>query len=111
MKISKKKPYITSGVTTVKSSSIKGFTRFTGTDEQRIEATPKRSARGLNPPAGTIISTKSSENPKILCFFYNLLKLEGKRYISRLNGGRFILYFLLIIVTPQLKLNYIPPPP
>ena len=26
----------------MKSSSIKGFTRFTGTDEQRIEATPKR---------------------------------------------------------------------
>jgi len=42
MKISRKKPHITSSVTTVKSSSIKGFPRFTAIDEQRIEATPKR---------------------------------------------------------------------
>ena len=49
MKISKKKPYITSSVTTVKSSSIKGFPRFTVTDEQRIEATPKEGAGGSNP--------------------------------------------------------------
>lgn len=45
MKISRKKPYITSSVTTVKSSSIKGFSRFTVTDEQRVEATPKGGLR------------------------------------------------------------------
>ncbi len=52
MKISKNNPYITSSVTTVKSSSIKGFPRFTVTDEQRIEATPKRQAAGSNPVQG-----------------------------------------------------------
>ena len=52
MKISRKKPYITSSVTTVKSSSIKGFPRFTVTDEQRVEATPKRKAAGSSPVRG-----------------------------------------------------------
>jgi hypothetical protein len=52
MKISKKKPYITSSVTTMKSGSIKGFPRFTGTDVQRVKATPKRQTAGSNPVRG-----------------------------------------------------------
>lgn len=52
MKISRKKTYITSSVTTVKSSNIKGFPRFTVTDKQCIEATPKRQATGSNPAGG-----------------------------------------------------------
>ena len=56
---------------------------------------------------GAIISTKSLAFPKILCFFYNFWKGIRKRYIPHLNGGRSILYFLLIAVTPQRTLNYI----
>jgi len=52
MKISKKKPYITSSATTVKSSNIRVFPRFTATDEQRISATPKRQATGSSPAGG-----------------------------------------------------------
>lgn len=48
MKISKKKPYITSSVTTEKSRNIKGFQRFTATDEQQVSATPKRKAARSN---------------------------------------------------------------
>ena len=33
------------------------------------------------------------------------MKTEGKRYISHLKGGRFILYYLLITVTTKLKSN------
>ena len=36
-------------MTTVKSSNLKGFPRFTATDEQRISATPKEGAGGSNP--------------------------------------------------------------
>ena len=48
MKIDRKKLYIISSVTMVKSSSIKGFPGFTVTDEQRVKATPKRKATRSN---------------------------------------------------------------
>lgn len=91
-----------------KVSVCKGLRGFVSNRRNHTGASPKRKARGSNPPAGAISSTKSSENPKILCFFYNFLKTEGKRYISHLKGGRFILYYLLITVTTKLKSNYIP---
>ena len=60
MEINKKKPQITSSETSAKTSDINGFQQLTVTDKQRVKATPKRKARGSNPPAGATASTKSS---------------------------------------------------
>jgi len=81
MKISKKKPYITSSVTTVKSSSIKGFPRFTVTDEQRIEATPKRNVARSSRAGGA----KSAEKQDFRHFFYEFCLAGGYAYILNIR--------------------------
>ena len=44
----------------MKSSNIKGFPRFTVTDKQCIEATPKRKASGSNPLGRTTFAANNA---------------------------------------------------
>lgn len=80
MEIRRKKPYTTSSVTTVKSSSIKGFPCFTGTDEQRINATPKRKASGSNPLGRT---RKRRHAKRVSSFWYPPFASGKRRSLRR----------------------------